>query len=575
MPTTWVNSTNGVPQVRDFTTTAGLGPPICIDKTTGILYALLTGDAVAPIGGGGYGINARVFGVKGDGVTLDYTALVNALLTLKSIRDNFSVYGIGASIPLICQGNIYLGPNTVNIDYAAHIKGFGSAIGGKGTQFKVDDGHSCFSINYPDASGFVLEDFAIEGSFNSVTSNETLSHGIIMPRSGTIRNIQINNFGGYGIEVNASVPTGNSNGFKIEDVSVSGTRAPIHLIGSDTNGGRISGLIAFVNRQCGILNESALGNPITDFLFEANGRTNGWNGQANRPCTLAHKLGNWFIPIRGREVQCSTNAPPATATSDANWIFWKAGVVEEGVPDWFNGINIRAGGGIIATGLSDRTVFGPGYVENDEPSQIGQSVLVTGIQGSDWQNFFQVNDPGIYNAAHVPGAIIDAAGGKVRVGGALQVLRGLEVLLKNAGFDSFSLDGSAAGIDINAFFRHGNSSVAFNFLDTLGNIYADWIISSGLQATFFDHKQGAGAFNFRTGAVLALVATLDAAGLTLPAGKAIINNGNQVVGARGLAVANATHSAAAPTKVEFDAFVDLFNTLKARLEAATGHGLIA
>ena len=52
-------------------------------------------------------------------------------------------------------------------------------------------------------------------------------------------------------------------------------------------------------------------------------------------------------------------------------------------------------------------------------------------------------------------------------------------------------------------------------------------------------------------------------------------NGTKVVGARGAAVADAFHSAAAPTKAEFDALVDTVNSLLARLRATTGHGLIA
>ena len=52
-------------------------------------------------------------------------------------------------------------------------------------------------------------------------------------------------------------------------------------------------------------------------------------------------------------------------------------------------------------------------------------------------------------------------------------------------------------------------------------------------------------------------------------------NSTKVVGARGAAVPNASHSAATPTKAEFDALVDTVNTLLARLRAATGHGLIA
>jgi hypothetical protein len=49
----------------------------------------------------------------------------------------------------------------------------------------------------------------------------------------------------------------------------------------------------------------------------------------------------------------------------------------------------------------------------------------------------------------------------------------------------------------------------------------------------------------------------------------------QVVGPQGAAVADAAPAAGAPTMGEFNALVTQFNTLLARLRAATGHGLIA
>jgi hypothetical protein len=64
-------------------------------------------------------------------------------------------------------------------------------------------------------------------------------------------------------------------------------------------------------------------------------------------------------------------------------------------------------------------------------------------------------------------------------------------------------------------------------------------------------------------------------GLNLPTGKIVTVNSQQVIGARGAAVADAAAAAAAPTQAEFNALVTQVNTLLARLRAGTGHGLIA
>lgn len=62
--------------------------------------------------------------------------------------------------------------------------------------------------------------------------------------------------------------------------------------------------------------------------------------------------------------------------------------------------------------------------------------------------------------------------------------------------------------------------------------------------------------------------------LNLLSGYALFNNGSQVVGARGAAIADVTPAAGAPTQAEFNALVTSYNTLLSRLRSTTGHGLI-
>ncbi len=51
MTITWVNLVNGIPILRDFQSTKGSGPPLCVDTTTNIAYYLAAGDIPVPLGG--------------------------------------------------------------------------------------------------------------------------------------------------------------------------------------------------------------------------------------------------------------------------------------------------------------------------------------------------------------------------------------------------------------------------------------------------------------------------------------------------------------------------------------------
>lgn len=51
----WVVYTSGPPNLADFTSTKGLGPPLCIDKSTGTLYYLAAGDIPTAVPSGGSG----------------------------------------------------------------------------------------------------------------------------------------------------------------------------------------------------------------------------------------------------------------------------------------------------------------------------------------------------------------------------------------------------------------------------------------------------------------------------------------------------------------------------------------
>src|SRR5205823_2659174 len=71
----------------------------------------------------------------------------------------------------------------------------------------------------------------------------------------------------------------------------------------------------------------------------------------------------------GQEVWASANAPSGTTANNQGWGYIKPGGVVAGIPAWFNGINVRSGGGYLVGGLNNKTGFINCYAEDPQVNQ--------------------------------------------------------------------------------------------------------------------------------------------------------------------------------------------------------------
>jgi hypothetical protein len=282
-------------------------------------------------------------------------AVVEALAVLKAIRHPYG-YGAGASNSLRFPAAHAL---RVHGENSGEPGGFGTRLtwSGQVTGFRFLSG----------SDGSIVERIGLVGGF---VDTESEAHGIDFDVPMTIRDFQIYNFPGDALYAhNSGGGTGNSNGTLIDRGMIQLCRKAFHNQGADASACEIRGLRALSNRQCGVWEQGFLGNSHYSHEFATNARLP-WNtGEAGHPCSFVTHGGNWYACANGQEAWCSTNAPSGTTAHNQGWIFWSAGGVSTGIPAWTNGINVRAGGGIIHSDVSNRSAFYSPYSEDDQFNQ--------------------------------------------------------------------------------------------------------------------------------------------------------------------------------------------------------------
>lgn len=566
MVQTWVNLVPDAPIASNFTTTEGKGTPIVIQDNTGQAF-YLSGSTIKPLNSSF--LSLLNFGAKGDGVTDDSLAMLAALAYLRSVRltgGSVLNYGNGASYGLYCpKGNYFFGSTKFQPDFAVHIFGDGQGVpGGAGTQFIWSAGTGGFKF-LDGSNGWCIHNVTLVGGW--VGGNEGNFHALEWDVPGTTRDLSIFNWEGDGFfqSNDTGLGTGNSNCSSIRNVLVVGCRRALACFGGDVNAEEITALTALSNRQCGIWEEGFLGNTHSVFTLEGNARL-AWNtGAAGRPCSYVTQGGFQYACANGQEAWCSANAPSGTATSNTGWIYWQPGGVVVGIPAWFAGIEVRAGGGIIHVGASNSSRFN-GYIEGDEFNQFDQKAFTDGELGA-------------WFSALVVGGVIRAwqqAGFYVGPEGTLTARGRFSATSDFTANSATNFIGPSTGpvVDATTYFEFTN----FRH-DLIGRVIIAGV-PTNVGSIVFRYGDGVYYDVFNVGWVAKHrnnsvdIFYTSAVGIELQAGKVLKVAGIKVIGAQGAAVANAAHSAAAPTKVEFDAFVDLFNTFKTRFEPG-GHGLIA
>lgn len=557
-------------------------------------------------------LRVTMFGALGDGVANDQPAFMAAQNYVAFIGTGGYGYNIGVpsiTVPWPVGGFYNFGGNPLDVTYPVRWLADGVGGGEGGVVLKWNNTSSCVRVQWNDTvgdagtqamanhrgSGTVFEGFHIDGGY--VAGDEAERHGFHCRGVLVLRDTSVFNCAGDAVHVDADVAQaqkGNANLVTVEGrCFVQNCRDGWWARGGDTNACSTYNFSVVGCRRWSINEGSFLGNCHFGFHLDGSART-AWNtGLANRPCSYVSHGGNQYFVIEGQAAGASVNAPSGTTADNAWWGYWQAGGVSAatGVPAWFNGINVRSGGPVLCWGLNNTSKFIPADVEINGVSQFDQRSLPL---GGDFNAFSAVRVSGgnLYRnrlgnlRSDLTGLVSE---GSLTLAGSIVARDPTNFLGPNAG---------SAVVDATTVLasRSTQHVIQWQIFDSGGNpgaVFASIGGYSGLGLIY--DTAGARIHRFRIGNVD--MAQVVATGLELPAGKVLTVNGQQVIGARGAAVADpaaitssdAANAAAAPTKAEFDALVLRFNQLRAdftsvrtaqvallaRLRAATGHGVIA
>lgn len=366
-------------------------------------------------------VTPQQFGVVADNTTNDGAAVADTFSYLQANATTGYGYSIGGGKLWVPKSSdpYYLGTTTQDIYSTVKIEGesvgeagggatvlrWGNATGLRVQRYNTtgDTGTDGTAAGTRGGDASIISGLFLKGSY---VATEGSYHGLYLRARASVRDLTLDSWPGDAIRIDADsagafgVPVGNANNFEISRAFAQYCRNGIYARGGDVNVGIITGFSAIACREWGVFDEGFLGSVYIGAHTAANGLAG--DGTAAHPASAATYLGNRFYVKVGQEVGASTNAPPATATSNTWWGFWQAGGAASGIVAWVSGLNWRAGGGYCTTSDSAQHVFLGCYSEMDQPpSQFSQNSLIIGglhgapVVGGGYiranQNFVQVN----------------------------------------------------------------------------------------------------------------------------------------------------------------------------------------
>ncbi|MBV9529244.1 hypothetical protein [Sphingomonas sp.] len=293
---------------------------------------------------------------------------------------------------LIASGAYYLGTTTLELTHTLMLSGDGPQAATKlrwadnttGIRIERYNTQGATAVSSPTHYGgdnSVIENMTLYGGF---TDAESESHAIHMRAAAIVRNVQIYNFGGDGIHIEATsgggVPQeGNANVWRVEYCNISLCRIGLFIDGADTNAGVSISVNAFTNRQAHTWDSSFLNNTHIAAQSSGNGVVAWCTGAAGHPATACSYNGNRYYVKLGQSAGASTNAPTGTTADNAYWGYLTPGAVRAGYPAWVSGMTCREGSAFLTDNANARIIFDGCYSEQDHgPSQLGPLTLVRG-----------------------------------------------------------------------------------------------------------------------------------------------------------------------------------------------------
>jgi hypothetical protein len=352
---------------------------------------------------------------------------------------------------------------------------------------------------HADARGTVLRNLVLLGGFDGTHEGEF--HGVHVRTMATLENLTIENFQGDGVYISAQLasgdgvdpPYGNANNCVLSNLNVIGTRDGIHINGNDANATLITRPVPFTVRRWGINDQSEFGSTVIDMVATACGCL-AVNDGVILGASLCSQGGNVYFAIDGQEAGASVNAPTGAATDNQWWAYLQPGGPAAGIPAWFNGMLVRAGGPVRDTSTVGAGHYDGCYVEGGQAkSQIRNPSFVAGglMAQAVFNSTVAAQPSGAFVRAGLDNSNTDTC---VIAGPVFKNISGLVATQLGGALGNSGL----VALDINhtpgTLGRH-----TVNFSTGLGNII--WGRFGGAQSTFQITTVGTASF-FGTGAAL-------------------------------------------------------------------------
>lgn len=343
-------------------------------------------------------IHIRAAGAKGDGVTDDRPALLDAI-TAFQFQVNASE---AATCRILFDGGVFRMGGEVEINATVTLEGIGYGTGtASATILRWPAGSPGLTFNRSNtrAGGVEVPDnTATKGADGSIVRNLRLEGGggtFGMVADGirarcriTVEDVAIRGFARDGINIRATVGAalvadeGNANLFVLRTVQVrDNLRDGVRVEGADANAGLGMMVDATQNGRFGIFDASFLGNT----WLGCHSAFNGVGRSAGAPATLVSFGGTRYGAVLSATEAQLANTQPGT---DANvWFPVEPGGTSSDVPAWVAGRPVgtwRHGGAYAATGASARSAFIGCYSEGGQASaQIATpSHAIGGLHGA-------------------------------------------------------------------------------------------------------------------------------------------------------------------------------------------------
>jgi len=329
-------------------------------------------------------IRGAWFRIAGDGTTNDGPA-VAAAVTAALAHAGTDIFGFGTATPTIelpfARNAIKMGTTTIALTKAIRMIGHsGGTFGGAATALEWDAGVNGIEVR---AANAYLDRLSLKGGWVAGVTSEGECHAIKAYAKFGYGQLYICDWQGDGIHVNVTAGSGgdtegNANGLYGGSLTVNSCRVGLSLAGADANAGFFGLVDANYNRQAGVLDATAFGNGYGAIQTSGNG-VQGISGTAP---VAAFKDGRFFVVKSGQATGASTNSPPASATSNSWWLYWKdAGAATAHAPQWVSGMTFREGGAVYvpSSNASNSSTIDHLYSEEDQPPvQVGPQALIKG-----------------------------------------------------------------------------------------------------------------------------------------------------------------------------------------------------